>query len=137
MSGEPSDAMIWMRERTYFFTSRSHRMYTTDIELAPPRARELPHRVSRGGALVADGGPGERQERRLERVGPGLFLELGRRPDRDDATVVDHRDAVRNAIRFIHVVRREKHGDPLGGVEGFHVSPHLVPALRVEAQGRL
>jgi hypothetical protein len=51
--------------------------------------------------------------------------------------MIDDRDAVGHAIRFIHVVRSEKYGHLLAGVEMLHVGPHLIAALRIEAEGRL
>src|SRR5437867_13010907 len=42
-----------------------------------------------------------------------------------------------HAVGFVHVVRREEHSDALARVEGVHVSPHLIAALRIETQRRL
>src|SRR5438093_1089431 len=47
------------------------------------------------------------------------------------------RDAVGHAIRFVHVVGGEEHGHALGGPEVAHVRPHLIAALRIEAERRL
>src|SRR5438270_739457 len=52
MSGPPSDATIWTRERRYFFTSRSQRAKITAIRSSPPHAGDLAHLVRGRGALV-------------------------------------------------------------------------------------
>src|SRR5438067_60939 len=104
MSGPPSDATIWTRERRYFFTSRSHRAKTTAMRSPPPHAGHLTHLVGGRGALVPDRRAGEREEGRFERVGAGLGLELCGRARGDEAPVVDHGDAVGHAIRLVHVV---------------------------------
>src|SRR6266550_4402996 len=138
MNGPPREAIIWTRERRYFFTSRSHRMKTTLMRLSPaPGADELPHLVCGCGAIVADRVAGELEERGFQRVGAGLSFKLGGRAGGDEAAVVDHGDAVGDAVRLVHVVGREKHGDALGVAEVAHVGPHLVAALRIEAQRRL
>src|SRR5437879_581446 len=137
MSGAPSEATIWTRERRYFFTSRSQRMKTTVMRSSPPHAGDLPHLVGGRGALVADRRPGEREKRRLERIAAGLGFELRGRARGDEAPMVDHGDAVGHAIRFVHVVGGEEYGHALGGPEVAHVGPHLIAALRIEAQGRL
>src|SRR3989454_5215302 len=80
MSGPPSDATIWTRERRYFFTSRSHRMKTTVMRSSPPHAGDLPHLVCGCGALVPDRRTGEREERRFERIGAGLLLQPADEP---------------------------------------------------------
>ena len=67
----------------------------------------------------------------------GLLLQLLRRALRDDPAVVDDPDALRDAVRFVHVVRGEEHGDALGLIEVLDVRPQLVAALRVEAERRL
>src|SRR5256885_16121660 len=85
MNGPPREAIIWTRERRYFFTSRSHRMKTTLMRLSPaPRADELPHLVCGRGAVVADRVAGEFEERTFQRVGAGLLLELGGRAGGDE-----------------------------------------------------
>src|SRR5881398_138124 len=137
MSGPPSDATIWTRERRYFFTSRSHRTKTTAMRLSPPHAGDLTHLVRGRGALVPDHRTGERQKRGFQRIGTGLLLELRRRAGGDNAPVVDYGDAVGHAIRFVHVVGGEEHGHALGGPEVAHVGPHLIAALRIEAERRL
>src|SRR5437588_12516691 len=137
MSGVPSDATIWTRERRYFFTSRSHSTTITAMRLSPPHPSDLAHLVGGGGALVPDRRAGERQERRLQRMGAGLCLELCGRARGDDAPVVDHRDAIRHTVGFVHVVRREEHGDALGLIETADVGPHLITALWIEAERRL
>src|SRR6267378_2115401 len=137
MSGEPRDATIWTRERRYFLTSRSHRTYTTFMRLSPPYSGYLTHLVGRSGTLVANRRAGELEECRFERIGARLLLELRRRARGDDAPVVDHGDALGDAVGLVHVVRREEHGDPLGLIEVSHEGPHLIAALRIEAQRRL
>src|ERR1051325_11118356 len=137
MRGAPSEATIWTRERRYFFSSRSQRMYTTVMSLSPPHARDLPHLVLGGGALVPDRRAGEREERPLERVGAGLCFQLRGRARGDEAPVVDHGDPVRRALRLIHVVRRQEHGYALALPEVAHVGPYLVAALRIETERRL
>src|SRR5712691_6857825 len=136
MSGEPRDATIWTRDRRYFFTSRSQRTSMTLMRLAPPHAGDLPHLIGGGGALVANRCAGELEERRFERIGAGLLFELRGRTDGDDSSVVDHGDAIGNTVGLIHVVRREEHGDSLGLVEVSHQGPHLIAALRIEAERR-
>jgi hypothetical protein len=55
MSGAPSEATICARERRYFFTSRSHRMYTMLMgRSALPRPDDLSHLIGRRGALIPD-----------------------------------------------------------------------------------
>src|SRR2546426_12727224 len=103
MSGPPRDAMIWTRERRYFFTSRSQRMKTTVMRSSPPHAGDLPHLVGGRGALIADRRPGEREKRRLERVRGGLLPQLPRRPPGAEAPVVHPRDAGGHAPPFVHV----------------------------------
>src|SRR5207302_3669791 len=105
MSGVPSDATIWTRERRYFFTSRSHSTTITAMRLSPPHAGDLPHLVGGGGALVPDRRAGEGQERRFQRIGAGLSFKLRGRARGDDAPMVDHRDAIRHAVDFSDVVR--------------------------------
>ena len=70
----------------------------------------------------------------LERVRLCLCLEFRRRSLGDDSAVVDDRDPVRDAIGFIHVMRREEDRDPLGLVQVLDVSPELIAALRIESQ---
>src|SRR3989442_15576475 len=137
MSGAPSDATIWTRERRYFFTSRSQRMKTTVMRSSPPHAGDLTHLVCGRGALVADRRSSEHEESRFERIGAGLGFELRGRARGDETPVVDHGDAVGHAISFVHVVGGEEHGHALGGPEVAHVGPHLIAALRVEAERRL
>src|SRR6266571_2102112 len=137
MSGPPSDATIWTRERRYFFTSRSQRAKITAIRSSPPHAGDLAHLVRGRGALVPDRRAGEREESRFERIGAGLVCKLRGRARRDEAPVVDDGDAIGHAIRFVHVVGREEHGHALGGPEVAHVGPHLIAALRIEAERRL
>src|SRR5438445_9619732 len=129
--------MICARERTYFFTSRSHRMYTTFIGLSPPHARDLPHAILRAEGLVANRRAGELEERSFERFGPGLPLQLGRRAGRNDFAVIDDRDPVGHAIGLVHVVRRQEDGYPLGRVQVLDDRPHLVAALGIESLRRL
>src|SRR5206468_599500 len=137
MSGEPRDATIWTRERRYFLTSRSQRTYTTFMRLSPPYSGYLPHLVGGSGTLVANRRASELEEGSFERIGARLLLELGRRARGHDPAVVDHGDTVRDAIGFVHVMRREKHRDPLGLVEVADEGPHLIAALRIEAERRL
>src|SRR3989442_10950778 len=110
MSGPPSDATIWTRERTYFFSSRSQRTKITAMPLSPPDAGDLTHLVRGRGALVPDGRTGECEEGRFQRIGSGLVFKLRRRARGDEAPVVDHGDAVGHAVGLVHIVRREKHG---------------------------
>src|SRR5438128_4768057 len=137
MSGAPSDATIWTRERRYFFTSRSQRTKITAMRLSPPHAGDLTHLVRGRGALVPDRRAGEGEESRFERIDAGLCFELRGRARGDEAPVVDHGDAVGHAIRFVHVMGGEEHGDALAGPEVAHVGPHLIAALRIEAERRL
>src|SRR6266436_1339049 len=137
MSGDPRDATIWTRDRRYFLTSRSQRTYTTFMRLSPPYSGYLPHLVGGSGTLVANRRASELEEGSFERIGARLLLELGRRARGHDPAVVDHGDAVRDAVGFVHVMRREKHRDPLGLVEVADEGPHLIAALRIEAERRL
>src|SRR5438874_11664867 len=137
MSGPPSDVTICTRERTYFFTSRSQRMKMTLMPLSPPHPHDLPHLVRGGRALVPDGGAGEREEGRLERIAAGVCLELGRRPGRDEPAMVDHGDAVGHTVRLVHVVGGEEHRHALARPQALHVAPHLIAALRIEPERRL
>src|SRR3989442_9086825 len=136
MSGEPSDATIWTRDRRYFFTSRSQRTEMTLMRLAPPHAGDLPHLIGGGGTLVANRRPGQLEEGGFERIGVGLLLQLRRRTGGDDAAVVDHRDAIRHAVGFIHVMGCEEHSHALAPIEVAHEGPHLIAALRIEAKCR-
>ena len=56
---------------------------------------------------------------------------------RDDAAVVDDRDAVRHAVGFVHVVRGQEDGHAFGLVQMLDVRPELIAALRIEAERRL
>src|SRR5258708_5274926 len=105
--------------------------------VAPPSVRPIMMYRRGTGALVADGGPGQREERLLERFRLRLLLQLLRGSLRHDAAVVDDRDAVRHALRFVHVVRGQEDRDALGLVQVLHVGPELVAALGVEAERRL
>src|SRR2546428_6739358 len=107
MSGVPSDATIWTRERRYFFTSRSHSTNTTAMRSSPPHAGDLTHLVCGGGALVPDRRAGEPQERRFQRVGAGLLLPLPGRARGDDAPPVGDLHSIRHAVRFVHGVGGE------------------------------
>src|SRR5436309_7546799 len=98
MSGPPSDATIWTRERRYFFTSRSQSTKTTVMRSSPPHAGDLTHLLRGRGALVPDRRAGERQKRGSQRLGTGLLLALPRRAGGDHAPVVDHLDAIRHAM---------------------------------------
>ena len=62
--------------------------------------------------------------------------ELGGRPHRDHLAVVDHRHAIAEALRLVHVVRGEEHG-LAALLEPLHHIPELPPRLRVESSGRL
>src|SRR6267142_4892229 len=99
------------------------------MRLAPPYAGNLPHLIGGRGTLVANRRAGELEEGPFERFGAGLLLELGGRADGDDASVVDHRDAARDAVGFVHVVRREKYRDAFGLVQVSDEGPHLIAAL--------
>ena len=56
---------------------------------------------------------------------------------RDDPAVVDDRDPVGDALRLLHVVRREKHRHVLVAAQPADEFPDLVAGLRVEPAGRL
>src|SRR5947199_10685546 len=126
MSGPPSDATIWTRERRYFFTSRSQSTKTTVMRSSPPLPGDLTHLVRSRGALVPDRRARERQKRGFQRIGTGLLLELRRRAGGDNAPMVDHRDAIRHAIRLVHIVGGEEHRHALAAPEAAHVGPHLI-----------
>ena len=55
----------------------------------------------------------------------------------DDATTVDDRDATRQAIGLLQVMRRQQDGQPVDVGEPGDLGPKLGPGLRVEARGRL
>src|SRR5882762_1460892 len=137
MSGEPRDATIWTRDRRYFLTSRIQRTYTTFMRLSPPYSGYLPHLVRRSGTLVANRRAGELEECPFERIGARLLLELRRGARGDDAPVVDHGNAVGDPVGFVHVMGREEYRDALGLVEVADEGPHLIAALRIEAERRL
>src|SRR2546430_17640658 len=86
MSGPPSDATIWTRERRYFFTSRTHSAKITATRLSPPHAGDLAHLVGGGGALTGPTNPAQRPRAALpnHRVAGG-FAESARPPGRDAA----------------------------------------------------
>ncbi len=107
------------------------------MSAAPPHPARGAHHVHRRRGFLADRRAGEREERVLQRRRAGSRLELGGGADRDDAAVIDHGDAMRHAVGLVHVVRGEEHGDALGLVEPLDVRPHLVAALRIEAERRL
>src|SRR5579885_2242139 len=109
----------------------------TLILSTPPHARDLPHGVGGARGLVANRRARERQKCAFERVGVSPLLQLLRRTHGDDATVVNHRDAVGDAVGLVHVVSGEKDRDLILLVEALDVRPHLVAALRVEAERRL
>ena len=96
--------------------------------------RELPHLVRGAGALVADGGAGEREEGVFERSVLGLLLKSAGVPWATMLAVVDDADAMGDAVGLVHVVRGEKDGDALGLVEVLDVRPELVAALGIEAE---
>ena len=54
-----------------------------------------------------------------------------------DLAVVDDRDPVGDALRLLHVVRREKHRHLLVAAQLADEFPDLVAGLRVEPGGRL
>src|SRR5436190_1546846 len=137
VGGVPSEATVCARDRRYLLSSRSHRMKTTLMPLSPPHARDLAHAILGAEGLVTNGRARELEECRLERVGTGLLLELGRRAGRDDLAMVDDRDAVGHPIGFVHVVRGEEDRHTLGRIQILDVRPHLIAALGVESQRRL
>ncbi len=51
--------------------------------------------------------------------------------------MVDDRNALRRPIGFVHVVRRQEHGDALGFIEVPDVRPQLIPRLRIQSERRL
>ena len=57
-------------------------------------------------------------------------------PVGDDAAAVEHRDAVRELVRLVEVLRGEQHGRAVRD-EAAHDVPHGVAAARVEARGGL
>src|SRR3989454_12668930 len=120
MSGVPSDATIWTRERRYFFTSRSHSTNTTAMRSSPPHAGDLTHLVCGGGALVPDRRAGEAQERRLQRVGGGLLLSLRGRGRGGGAPVGGGRRAIRPPGRLVPGVGGGGHRCPLPAPQGAH-----------------
>ena len=58
-------------------------------------------------------------------------------PDGHYFSMIDHRDALRHAVGFVHIVRGQKHRRAFGLVHVLHVRPKLIPALRVEPESRL
>src|SRR6266571_4047846 len=93
-------------------------------------ATEAPHAVRQvAGRTVRD--------RELDDVlGPQRGDELARRAERNDLAVIHDRDAVAEALGFLHVVRREQHGAALRA-EAANDRPQLPARLRIEAGGRL
>src|SRR6185436_17053890 len=69
--------------------------------------------------------------RRLE-----LRDQFGRRAESDEMAVIDDRDAVAEALRLFHVVRREQHRTA-AFAESRDDFPQLDAALRIEAGRRL
>src|SRR6266851_624359 len=106
------------------------------MRLSPPHPGHLPHLVRSRGTLVANRCAGEREEGRFQRIGAGLLLERRGRTRGDEPAVIDHRDAIRHAVGFVHIVRREEDRNTLGRIEIPHVGPHLIAALRIEAKRR-
>src|SRR2546426_12275194 len=102
MSGAPSEATIWTRERRYFFTSRSHRMKTTVMRSSPPPAGDLPHLVCGGGPLVPDRRTGARAGLPFERISAGLRLEPRGRTRGDNAPAVAHPNAICPPVGSLH-----------------------------------
>src|SRR5437016_5774315 len=103
----------------------------TLMRLSPPHPGYLAHLIRGGRALVPDRCPGEREESCFERIRARLLLQICRRARGDDASVIDHGDAIGHAIRFIHVVRGEEHGHALAVPEVAYVGPHLIATLRI------
>ena len=62
--------------------------------------------------------------------------KLRRRTQGDDTAVVDHRDAIAQSFRFVHVVRRQKDGSTLG-LQTPQDVPQLTSRLGIESRGRL
>ena len=58
--------------------------------------------------------PVSARKRLFQGLRPGLLSSVRGRTLRHDLAVIDHRDALRHAIGFFHVVRGEKNGDALG-----------------------
>src|SRR5215471_5157936 len=84
------------------------------------------------GELVTD----ERAECVLEvRLGSDTAGERGRRADRTDLATVDERDAITKGLGFVHVVRREQHGET-GGAQIADPLPDSGTADGVEPDGR-
>ena len=69
---------------------------------ASPRRRRRPRRTPQGRVLVRQ--PGDAQADR------GLAQQVGQRPGRDDAAVVDDRDPVAQPLDLAQEVRVEEHG---------------------------
>ena len=88
-------------------------------------------------AFFTDGRSGEREKRFFQRLRVRLLFEFGGRALGHDCAVIDNRDAMRDAIGLLHVVRGQEYGDALFFVELFRLRPELVAGLRVEAQSRL
>src|ERR671925_1034775 len=62
--------------------------------------------------------------------------QLTRRAEGDDATVVDDRDAIAQALRFLHIVRRQHNRSPTLPQVANEL-PKLAARLRIEAGRRL
>src|SRR5438094_532196 len=126
-SPPPTAARLSGRKPTMTHATATISPCITDV-VAPPSVRPImivtrgtgAHRVGAGRRFRADRRAGQREERLLERVGPGLRLELGGRALGDDLAVIDDRDALRDALRFFHVVRRQENGDALALVQRLH-----------------
>ena len=88
-------------------------------------SRTLRERVEVAGGADGDDG-----------VGAGRSLELGRRPEREQAPVVDDGQAVAELVGLLHVVRGEEDGLALA-VQLAEDLPQREAALRIEPGGGL
>src|SRR5215471_16211878 len=106
--------------------------------LSPPKLGYLAELIGANVCrFVANGGAGKGQKSVFEGVGAGALAELLRGADSDDFAVVNHGDAVGDAVGLFHVVGGEEDGDAFGFVQALDVGPKLVAALRVKAEGGL
>src|SRR3989454_4295139 len=72
-----------------------------------------------------------------DRITTERILQLLGGAERDDLPVVDDADPVAEAVRLLHVVRREDEGRLHLPAEAFDVVPDVLPRLGVESEGRL
>src|ERR1043165_4530650 len=102
--------------------------------LSSPSLHELAHLIGGTGSFIANGRAGESKERMLQRIGAGLLFEFSGRAGSDDLAVIDDGNALRHAVRLIHVMGGQENGHALGLIQMLDMGPELIAALRIEAE---